>query len=165
MLTAHALSVESTIKSFRGGAASYVPKDEMAKIETFLTDILEARNKGKAAGGAGWIVLALIMRGSSAASGKRTTRTFGASSRRGKTELSAKATDQGTERQRHKAETQSTNSLCLPGLCAFVLSSSVLSWGSNMAAAKLLLAQQPLDVFVLRSPFSRRISPNLLSIM
>jgi len=47
MLTAHALSVESTIKSFRGGAASYVPKDEMARIETFLTDILEARNKGE----------------------------------------------------------------------------------------------------------------------
>lgn len=47
MLTAHALSVESTIKSFRGGAASYVPKDEMARIETFLTDILEARSKGE----------------------------------------------------------------------------------------------------------------------
>jgi len=50
MLTAHALSVESTIKSFRGGAASYVPKDEMARIETFLNDILEARNKGESSG-------------------------------------------------------------------------------------------------------------------
>lgn len=47
MLTAHALSVESTIKSFKGGAAFYVPKDEMAKIETFLTDILEAKSKGE----------------------------------------------------------------------------------------------------------------------
>jgi DNA-binding NtrC family response regulator len=47
MLTAHALSVESTIKSFKGGAASYVPKDEMAKIDTFLADILEAKNKGE----------------------------------------------------------------------------------------------------------------------
>jgi DNA-binding NtrC family response regulator len=47
MLTAHALSVESTIKSFKGGAAFYVPKDEMAKIETFLTDILEAESKGE----------------------------------------------------------------------------------------------------------------------
>ena len=47
MLTAHALSVESTIRSFKGGAASYVPKDEMSKIETFLTDILEAKRKGE----------------------------------------------------------------------------------------------------------------------
>ena len=47
MLTAHALSVESTIKSFKGGAAFYVPKDEMAKIETFLIDILEAERKGE----------------------------------------------------------------------------------------------------------------------
>ena len=47
MLTAHALSVENTIKSFKGGAASYVPKDEMAKIETFLIDILEAKGKGE----------------------------------------------------------------------------------------------------------------------
>jgi DNA-binding NtrC family response regulator len=47
MLTAHALSVESTIKSFKGGAAFYVPKDEMAKIETFLADILEAESKGE----------------------------------------------------------------------------------------------------------------------
>lgn len=47
MLTAHALSVESTVKSFKGGAASYVPKDEMAEIETFLTDILEAKSKGE----------------------------------------------------------------------------------------------------------------------
>jgi DNA-binding NtrC family response regulator len=47
MLTAHALSVESTVKSFKGGAASYIPKDEMARIETFLTDILEAKSKGE----------------------------------------------------------------------------------------------------------------------
>ena len=46
MLTAHSLSVESTIKSFKGGAALYVPKEEMARIETFLTDILEAKSKG-----------------------------------------------------------------------------------------------------------------------
>jgi DNA-binding NtrC family response regulator len=47
MLTAHALSVESTVKSIQKGAASYIPKDEMAKIETFLTDILEAKSKGE----------------------------------------------------------------------------------------------------------------------
>jgi len=47
MLTAHALSVEDTVKSFKEGAASYVPKEKMGDIETFLTDILEARKKGK----------------------------------------------------------------------------------------------------------------------
>lgn len=47
MLTAHALSVENTIKSYRKGAASYVPKDEMVRIVTFLNDILEAKEKGE----------------------------------------------------------------------------------------------------------------------
>jgi DNA-binding NtrC family response regulator len=47
MLTAHALSIENTIKSYREGAASYIPKDEMSKISTFLNDILEAKEKGK----------------------------------------------------------------------------------------------------------------------
>ena len=47
MLTAHALSPENTVKSFREGAASYVPKDEMGNITTFLNDILEAKEKGK----------------------------------------------------------------------------------------------------------------------
>jgi DNA-binding NtrC family response regulator len=47
MLTAHALSIENTIKSYKKGAASYVPKDEMLKITTLLNDILEAQEKGK----------------------------------------------------------------------------------------------------------------------
>ena len=47
MLTAHALSVENTMKSYREGAASYIPKDEMSRISTFLNDILEAKEKGK----------------------------------------------------------------------------------------------------------------------
>ena len=47
MLTAHALSVEDTVKSYKDGAASYVPKDEMANITDFLEDILEAKEKGK----------------------------------------------------------------------------------------------------------------------
>jgi DNA-binding NtrC family response regulator len=49
MLTAHALSLDHTIKSFKEGAASYIPKDEMSKIETVLNDILEAKEKGKSA--------------------------------------------------------------------------------------------------------------------
>ena len=47
MLTAHALSVEDTKKSFKGGAASYVPKEEMVKIRVFLNDIMEAKEEGK----------------------------------------------------------------------------------------------------------------------
>ncbi|MBW2608882.1 MAG: response regulator [Deltaproteobacteria bacterium] len=47
MLTAHALSPENIVRSYRGGAASYVPKDEMANITTYLNDILEAKEKGK----------------------------------------------------------------------------------------------------------------------
>jgi len=47
MLTAHALSVDDTVKSYKEGAASYIPKEEMANITTFLNDILEAKEKGK----------------------------------------------------------------------------------------------------------------------
>jgi len=47
MLTAHALSPENTIKSFKEKAASYIPKDEMANIVTYLNDILEAKEKGE----------------------------------------------------------------------------------------------------------------------
>ncbi|MBW1802510.1 MAG: response regulator [Deltaproteobacteria bacterium] len=47
MLTAHALSPEDTVRSYKEGAASYIPKEKMAEIETFLTDILEAQMAGK----------------------------------------------------------------------------------------------------------------------
>jgi CheY-like chemotaxis protein len=47
MLTAHALSPEDTVKSYKKGAASYVPKEEMANITTYLNDILEAKEQGK----------------------------------------------------------------------------------------------------------------------
>jgi DNA-binding NtrC family response regulator len=47
MLTAHALSPENVSKSYDEGAASYIPKDEMSNIATFLEDILEAKQKGK----------------------------------------------------------------------------------------------------------------------
>ena len=49
MLTAHALSPEDTVKSFKEGAASYVPKEKMSEIATYLNDILEAQDKGKSA--------------------------------------------------------------------------------------------------------------------
>jgi CheY-like chemotaxis protein len=47
MLTAHALSPEDTLKSFRGGAAFYVPKDKIAEMPKILADILDAKQKGK----------------------------------------------------------------------------------------------------------------------
>jgi DNA-binding NtrC family response regulator len=46
MVTAHALSPEHTVTSFRKGAAFFVPKEEMGKIEMFLSDVLEAKEKG-----------------------------------------------------------------------------------------------------------------------
>ena len=47
MLTAHALSPEETVKSFKEGAAYYVPKEKMSEITTYLNDILEAKEQGK----------------------------------------------------------------------------------------------------------------------
>ncbi|OPY74864.1 MAG: Response regulator receiver domain protein [Syntrophorhabdus sp. PtaU1.Bin050] len=47
MFTAHALSPEDTVKSFRGGAAYYVPKDKMDEMPEILSGILEAKEKGR----------------------------------------------------------------------------------------------------------------------
>ena len=47
MLTAHALSKDNLKTSFEKGASYYVPKDEIDKIDVFLADILEARDKDK----------------------------------------------------------------------------------------------------------------------
>ncbi len=47
MLTAHGLSPEHTIRSYKRGAALYVPKDRMVHITTYLEDILEALDRGK----------------------------------------------------------------------------------------------------------------------
>lgn len=47
MLTAHALSPGNTIRSYKEGAAFYVPKDEMVNIAVFLEDILEAKERGQ----------------------------------------------------------------------------------------------------------------------
>lgn len=47
MFTAHALSPEDLAKSYKQGADSYVPKEEMVNIVTFLNDILEAGEQGK----------------------------------------------------------------------------------------------------------------------
>jgi len=47
MLTAHALSLEDTVKSYQKGAVSYIPKEELTHIATFLNDVLEAKKQGK----------------------------------------------------------------------------------------------------------------------
>ena len=47
MLTAHALSPEDTVKSYKEGAASYVPKEKVSEITTYLNDVLEAAEQGK----------------------------------------------------------------------------------------------------------------------
>ena len=47
MLTAHALSPENVVKSYKEGAASYLPKEEMVNIASFLNDVLEAKKQGK----------------------------------------------------------------------------------------------------------------------
>lgn len=47
MLTAHALSPENVMRSYKEGAAFYVPKEKMADIATYLNDILDSLKKGK----------------------------------------------------------------------------------------------------------------------
>jgi DNA-binding NtrC family response regulator len=47
MLTAHGLQPENLVKSYTKGAASFLPKEQMVSIATFLNDILEAKKHGK----------------------------------------------------------------------------------------------------------------------
>jgi len=47
MLTAHALSRESLKKSAEEGASYFVPKEEIAKIDVFVADVIEAKEKSK----------------------------------------------------------------------------------------------------------------------
>ena len=47
MLTAHALSPGNIVKSYKEGAASYLPKEEMVNIASFLNDVLTAIEQGK----------------------------------------------------------------------------------------------------------------------
>lgn len=47
MLTAYAMTPEDIKRSYENGAASFVPKEKIADITTYLSDIYEARQKGK----------------------------------------------------------------------------------------------------------------------
>lgn len=46
MLTAHAVSPDNLVRSIKGGAQSYVPKDKISDIPLYIRDILEVREKG-----------------------------------------------------------------------------------------------------------------------
>jgi DNA-binding NtrC family response regulator len=47
MLTAHALTPDNLVRSMKEGAASYLPKEEMNNITSFLIDILKSQEKGE----------------------------------------------------------------------------------------------------------------------
>ena len=47
MLTAHALSPDNIVKSFKGGAASYLPKEKMEEIAIFLGRSIGGKGKGE----------------------------------------------------------------------------------------------------------------------
>ena len=47
MLTAHALNKESLKQSAEEGASYYVPKEEIAKIDVFVADVIEAKEQDK----------------------------------------------------------------------------------------------------------------------
>jgi len=47
MLTANALNPDNLVKSMKEGADSYVPKEEMGRITTFLIDILKSQGQGE----------------------------------------------------------------------------------------------------------------------
>lgn len=46
MLTARALSGDDLVKSIKGGAQVYVPKEKISEIPVFLADILRSREEG-----------------------------------------------------------------------------------------------------------------------
>ena len=46
MLTAHAIKPDHLVKSIKEGAYSYIPKHEMADIINYLSDVIQAKQKG-----------------------------------------------------------------------------------------------------------------------
>ncbi len=47
MLTAHALTKSDLKKSFEEGASYFVPKEEIGKVDVYLADIIDARERKK----------------------------------------------------------------------------------------------------------------------
>jgi DNA-binding NtrC family response regulator len=46
MLTAHALNPENLVESIKGGAYAYVPKDKIADIPEYLSEVIESAESG-----------------------------------------------------------------------------------------------------------------------
>lgn len=46
MLTAYAFTPSNIVRSIKEGAASYIPKEELADIKEFLIDVLQAQKEG-----------------------------------------------------------------------------------------------------------------------
>lgn len=47
MFTAHALSPDDLVKSIKGGAQAYIPKEKMPEIASFVADFLKDYQEGK----------------------------------------------------------------------------------------------------------------------
>ena len=47
MLTAHAFTPDNLVRSIRDGAASYIPKEKIAEIGSYVIDVLKAKEEGK----------------------------------------------------------------------------------------------------------------------
>ncbi len=52
MLTAHALTPENLKESIKKGADDYIPKDELANLQTHVADLLRSRIQGNQGSGA-----------------------------------------------------------------------------------------------------------------
>jgi CheY-like chemotaxis protein len=47
MLTAHAFTPDNLVRSIKGGAVSYIPKEELSNIADFMADVLKAKAVGR----------------------------------------------------------------------------------------------------------------------
>jgi len=47
MLTAHAFSADNLVRTIKGGAYAYIPKEEISDIAVYLSDALAARKTGR----------------------------------------------------------------------------------------------------------------------
>lgn len=46
MFTAHALNPDAFVKSMKGGAKAYIPKEKMSEIASYVADLLKAQAEG-----------------------------------------------------------------------------------------------------------------------
>jgi CheY-like chemotaxis protein len=47
MLTAHAWNPDNLVRSIKGGAVAYLPKEELSNISDYLVDVLTAQKEGR----------------------------------------------------------------------------------------------------------------------